>query len=288
LICEWIWDGAIGEVREVDAWCSLSYYNWGYPRFSPDWWRKPLEDKPALPEGLEWDLWLGPARERSYQPAYHPASWRCWWDFGSGMMGDRGAHTLACVHDAMKLGHVESVDAANLGTDWKSGKSPYVHPVSALVTYRFPERGNLPPLTVRWYEGMNPPCPPELEDGRKLPPEGGVIFRGMKGAILAGWKGDSPRIVPEAAMKAYQRPPKTLPRVKGTHQQAWIRACKEGKQPSSHFGVSGPLTELVQLGNVAKRYPQNRLLWDGEKMEVTNHKEANEWVRRPYRKGWSL
>ncbi|MCX5644001.1 MAG: Gfo/Idh/MocA family oxidoreductase [Phycisphaerae bacterium] len=115
LIGEWIADGAIGEVREVDAWCSLSYYPFGHAYWSSKWSRRP-KDTPPVPATLNWDLWLGPAPQRPYHPAYHPAVWRCWWDFGSGMMGDRGAHTLDPVVWALKLGHPTSIEA----TRWTS------------------------------------------------------------------------------------------------------------------------------------------------------------------------
>ncbi|HEC03756.1 MAG TPA: Gfo/Idh/MocA family oxidoreductase, partial [Phycisphaerales bacterium] len=127
LICEWIADGAIGEVTEVDAWCSLSYYPFGHARWSSRWSRRPKET-PPVPSTLDWDLWLGPAPERPYHPAYHPGVWRCWWDFGCGMMGDRGAHTLDPVFRALKLDQPTSVDANSLDLN------PDTHPVASIVT----------------------------------------------------------------------------------------------------------------------------------------------------------
>jgi len=281
LICEWIWDGAIGTIREVDAWCSLSYYPPGHAGWSSKWSDRPA-DTPAVPDTLDWDLWLGPAPQRPYHPAYHPAVWRCWWDFGCGMMGDRGVHTLDCVYQALKLGHPESVQASTLGGNAET------HPLAAFVTFRFPAREELPPLTLTWYEGLEPPRPVEMEEGRNLPKEGGVLFKGDAGTILCGVYGDSPRLIPEAAMQAYPLPEKTLPRVDGTHEQDWLRACRAGKPAGAHFGYAGPLTEMTLLGNIAKRFPGPPLQWDGANMNVTNLPEANEWVRRPYREGWSL
>jgi hypothetical protein len=127
-----------------------------------------------------------------------------------------------------------------------------------------------------------------LEEGRELAYDGGVLFKGDKGTIMCGVYGDSPRLIPETAMKAYQRPEKTLPRIKGSHEQNWIDAIKNGTKASADFSYSGPLTELALLGNLAKRFPDQKLLWDNELMKVTNLDAANEWVRRPYRKGWSL
>ena len=281
LLCEWIWDGAIGEVTEVDAWCSLSYYPWGHASWSSRWGRRP-KDTPAVPPSLDWDLWIGPAPMRPYHQAYHPRVWRCWLDFGSGMMGDRGAHTLDPVVRALKLTAPTSIEATSLGLN------PDTHPLSSIVTYRFPARDKLPPVKLTWYEGLRPPRPPELEDGRILGHrEGGALFKGTKGKLMCGVYGGSPRLIPETAMKAYQRPPRTLPRVKGSHEQDWVRACKAGKPAGAHFGYSGPLTEICALGNVA-RTVDSRIEWDAENLKVTNLPKANQYVRTTYRKGWSL
>ncbi len=280
-ICEWIWDGAIGSIREVDAWCSLSYYPWGHTYWSSKWDDRP-EDTPAVPENLDWDLWIGPAPYRPYHPAYHPMVWRCWWDFGCGMMGDRGVHTLDSVFKALKLEYPNTIHASILGGNKET------HPLAATVTYGFPARENLPPLKLTWYEGLEPPRPVELEVDRRFPAEGGVFFKGEMGTIMCGVYGESPRIVPEAAMQAYKRPARTLPRVTGTHEQDWARHCKEDTQPGAKFEYAGPLTELALLGNVAKRFPGNLLEWDGLNIQVKNHVEANDWVRRPYRDGWVL
>jgi len=279
LICEWIWDGAIGVVREVDAWCTLSYAPHGHT-----WWSSPLGDRPKeglpVPDGLDWDTWIGPAPMRPYHRCYHPQVWRCWWDFGCGMMGDRGAHTLDSVVSAMKLTPPTSIEGSGI-----VGGNAEVHPDKALVTYRFPERESFPPLTLTWYEGQEPARPKELEEGRTLPAEGGVLFKGDKGVIMCGVYGDGPRLIPESAMQAYKRPAKTIPRIKDSHEQNWIRAIKEGKKASADFSYSGPLTEIALLGNLAKRFPGRKLNWDGKNMRVTNLDEANEWVKRPYRKG---
>jgi hypothetical protein len=281
LICEWIADGAIGEVTEVDAWCSLSYYPWGHASWSSRWSRRPKET-PPVSATLDWDLWLGPAPQRAYHPAYHPRVWRCWWDFGCGMMGDRGAHTLDPVFRALKLGQPTSVDANSLDLN------PDTHPVASIVTYRFPRRGNLPPVKLTWYDGLRPPRPEELEDGRRMGhTEGGSLFKGTKGKLVAGVYGEGPRLIPESAMKAYEMPARTIPRVNGSHEQDWVRACKEGGKAGADFEYSGPLTEMCLLGNVARRMDA-RIEWDAENMKVTNLPEANGYVRTPYRGGWNL
>jgi predicted dehydrogenase len=281
LICEWIWDGAIGEVREVDAWCNLSYYPFGHAYWSSKWSRRP-EDTPPVPATLDWDLWLGPAPQRPYHPAYHPAVWRCWWDFGCGMMGDRGAHTLDPVVWALKLGHPTSIEATSLDLN------PDTHPLASVVTYQFPARDGLPPVKLTWYEGVRAPRPLELEDGRRMGhAEGGSLFKGTKGKLVGGVSGEDPRLIPESRMKAYKLPPKTIPRVAGSHEQDWVRACKAGKRAGADFEYSGLLTEICLLGNVAKRV-DGRIEWDGPNMKVTNLAEANKYIRTQYREGWEL
>ncbi len=280
LICEWIWAGLIGEVREVDAWCSLTYYPWGHASWSSQWGSRPAET-PDPPQGLEWDLWIGPAAMRPYHRAYHPRTWRCWWDFGSGMMGDRGAHTLDPIAWALKLGPPESIDATTCGN------TAEVHPLSAIVSYRFPAREGLPPLVLTWYEGTRPPRPLELEDGRRMPSQGGALIKGSKGTIMCGVYGNSPRIIPESKMQAAVLPEKSLPRVVGSHEQDWVLACKTGGKAGADFEYSGPLAETCCLGNVAKRVDA-RIEWDAKDLKVTNLDEANQYVRWSYRDGWQL
>jgi predicted dehydrogenase len=281
LICEWIADGALGAVREVDAWCSLSYYPFGHAYWSSKWNRRP-QDTPPVPATLNWDLWLGPAPQRPYHPAYHPAVWRCWWDFGCGMMGDRGAHTLDPVVWALKLGHPTSIEATSLDLN------PDIHPLAAIVTYQFPARGDQPPVKLTWYEGLRAPRPLELEDGRRMGhAEGGSLFKGAKGKLVAGVYGEDPRLIPESRMKEYKLPPKTIPRVEGSHEQDWVRACKAGRQAGADFEYSGLLTEICLLGNIAKRMDA-RIEWDGPNLRVTNLPEANQYVRTTYREGWTL
>jgi predicted dehydrogenase len=280
LVSEWVAAGVIGEVREVDAWCSLSYYPWGHAGWSSSWSDRPKET-PPLPAGLNWDLWIGPAPMRPYHRAYHPATWRCFWDFGCGMMGDRGAHTLDPIVSALRLGPPTTIEATSCGN------TPEVHPLSAIVTFRFPAREGFPPLKLTWYEGTRPPRPEELEDGRQLPAEGGSFLKGTKGTIVCGVYGESPRIIPEAKMQATKLPAKTLPRVKGSHEQDWVRACKTGEPAGADFAYAGPLTETCLLGNIAKRVDA-RLVWDAANLKVLNHAEANRYVRTEYRKGWEL
>ncbi len=280
LICEWVGAGLIGEIREVDAWCSLTYYPWGHASWSTSWGTRPKET-PPVPDKLDWDLWIGPAPMRPYHRAYHPRTWRAWWDFGNGMMGDRGAHTLDSAVWALKLGPPTSIDATSCGNN------PEVHPLSAVITFRFPEREGFPPLKLTWYEGTRPPRPTDLEDGRKMPSQGGLLFKGSKGTLMAGVYGGSPRIIPETKMRAAKLPDPSIPRVQGSHEHDWARAAKTGQKAGACFEYSGPLTEICCLGNIAKRV-DTRMHWDAANLKVTNHPKANDYIRAPYRKGWSL
>ncbi|MCX6998564.1 MAG: Gfo/Idh/MocA family oxidoreductase [Kiritimatiellaeota bacterium] len=283
LVREWIEAGVIGAVREVVAWSTLTYYPAGHVWWSPACLRRPT-DTPAAPAGLNWDVWIGPAPMRPYHPAYHPKTWRAWWDFGSGMMGDRGVHTLDSVVWSLKLGLPESVEATSFD------RNPDTHPLAAVVTFQFAAREKLPPVKVTWYEGLRPPRPTELEDGRTLgDAEGGLLFYGSKGTIMSDYTASRPRLIPESKMKEFgaSRPPKTLPRVPGGHYQEWVRACKGDRKTGASFDYGSYLTEICQLGNIAKRV-DGRIMWDAANMRVTNNEAANQYVKTPYREGWSL
>ncbi|HPY50918.1 MAG TPA: Gfo/Idh/MocA family oxidoreductase, partial [Sedimentisphaerales bacterium] len=192
LIKEWIWDGAIGDVREVHVWSDRPTHQGKLPL----WWAQGIErptDTPAVPDHLDWDLWLGPAPYRPYHPAYVPFRWRGWWDFGSGGLGDMGIHNLAPVFSALKLGAPTSVHASSTAVYEET------LPLASTVHYEFPARGDMPPVTVHWYDGgLIAARPPELEDGRELPREDGLVFVGDRGTMLVtGWGGNSPRLIPE-------------------------------------------------------------------------------------------
>jgi predicted dehydrogenase len=281
LICEWIWGGVIGEVSKVEAWCSLTHYPPGHQS-----WSTPCADRPNItpptPGSLDWDLWLGPAKHRPYSPCYHPRVWRNWWDFGSGMMADRGAHTLDPIVTALKLKSPKSVEA--ISTDYNEE----TYPVASIVNYRFDKRKDFPELELTWYEGLRPPKPKELEIDRQLGhKEGGVLFIGSKGKIMCGVYGESPRIIPESKMKSSKLPPKTIPRSPGIFNE-WIDGIKNKNQPSANFDYSGPLTDIVILGNMAKRFNGQVLEWDGIQNKVTNNPETNKYLHKEYREGWSL
>jgi hypothetical protein len=142
-------------------------------------------------------------------------------------------------------------------------------------------------VKLTWYEGLRAPRPEALEDGRKMPEEGGLVFKGAKGVILCGVYADSPRLVPESLMREARRPERSIPRVEGSHEQDWARACKRGEKAGAAFEYAGPLTEICLLGNVAKKLDA-RIAWDAAALRVTNVPEAEALIRRPYRAGWSL
>lgn len=280
LINEWIADGAIGNVYEVHAWSDRPTH------FGKILWPQGVDrpkDTPAVPAGLDWDLWLGPAPYRPYNPAYHPFKWRGWWDFGSGGLGDMGIHNLAPVFSALNLGAPISVNASSTLFNDET------LPLASTVHFQFGPRGDRGAVKLHWYDGgMLPPRPDELDAGRNLNPEDGLIFVGNKGKIyVEGWGGNSPRLIPEKRMKEYKRPPKTLPRSIGHHAE-WVKACKEGTPTRSNFDFAGPLTEAVLLGTVCIRTGGKELHWDSKALKVTNLPDANKHIHYKYRDGWTL
>ncbi len=275
VLCEMIWAGAIGDIREVHAWTDRPQWLQGIARPT---------DTPPVPEGLDWNLWLGPAPTRPYHPYYHPFAWRGWMDFGTGALGDMGCHIIDHAFWALKLGHPTSVEACasqRVVKDWQILENKDTYPDASIVRYEFPARGTMPPVKLTWYDGgLKPPRPAELEKERNLPANG-VIFIGDKGVIMDG------RLIPDSKMTDLPRPPKTIPRITGTHEQNWIDACKGGPPACSNFDYAGPLTEVVLLGNIAVR-TEGQLEWDGANMKITNNPQANELLRRNYRDGWTL
>ncbi len=272
-INEWIWDGAIGDVREVHTWTNRPIWPQGIDR---------PEDTPPVPSTLDWDLWLGPAQERPYNPAYHPFKWRGWWDFGTGALGDMACHIIDFPFWALKLGHPTSVEASSVG------KTSETYPNGSIVRFEFPARGEMPPVTLTWWDGgLMPPRPEELEPGRMMGTSGGGgIFIGDSGKLMFGCYSNEATLIPQPAMDAYTQPVPSMPRSEGHHAE-WIAACKGGAPAVSSFDYAGPLTEMILLGCVALKMDR-KLEWDGENMVVTNEPEANQYITREYREGWDL
>jgi len=271
LIREWIADGAIVPVREVHIWSDRPIWPQGLDR---------PKDTPAIPKGIDWELWLGPAPHRPYHHAYVPFRWRGWYDFGTGALGDMGCHSLAHVFKALNLGPPTCVYASST----RLYKETF--PSASIVHYEFPARGEKPAVKLTWYDGgLKPQRPRELEDNRTLGSDG-LIFTGDKGSMLCSFSGGSPRLLPETKMRGYKRPPKTLPRSIG-HYKEWVEACKGAKPAGCNFSFGGPLTEAVLLGNIALR-TKGKLYWDAKSMLFTNNDKANGYIKEPYRPGWTL
>jgi predicted dehydrogenase len=272
--------GAIGDVREVHVWTNRPI------------WPQNIATRPkgeTVPKNLHWDLWLGTAPERPYNHAYAPFAWRGWWDFGTGAIGDMACHTMNLAYMALNLGAPSSVAA-----DVAGQVNNETAPEGCTVTYEFAARRNLPPgngmlpaCRLMWYERRRPPMP--LFQGHK-PSESGCLLVGAKGtlACIGGGAdyGGEYLLMPENSFRDYRPPKATLPRSPGHHAE-WIRACKGGPPAMSNFDYAGPLTEMALLGNVAMRVGQ-RITWDAENLRATNCPAAEQYIRRQYRKGWTL
>jgi predicted dehydrogenase len=287
---EWIQAGIIGKVREVNVWTNRPVWPQGVEVERP-------KETPTVPEGLDWDRWLGGAPFRPYHPAYIPGTWRAWWDFGTGALGDLGCHLLDAPFWALDLKYPASVEGC-ISTYWqglwkKTDPKNENYPRSSVVRYQFPARGDLPPVTLAWWDGgIMPPRPEILDADEELgDSDGGVIFVGEKGVLICGCYGRNPRVFPEDRMQAATKVAATIERIPGGmggHEQDWVRACKGGKPACSNFDYAGPMSEMVLMGNLAVRYPNKKLLWNGEAMQVTNDPAANAYVRREYRDGWKV
>lgn len=320
-ICEWIWDGAIGEVTNVHTWTNRPIWPQGLER---------PKETPPVPDTLNWDLFLGPAPYRPYNPIYTPWNFRGWWDFGTGALGDMACHIIDPAFKALNLGSPSHVQGSSTLVNTESA------PMSEVVEFVFPKRdkigkAKMPEVKVTWWDGgLLPPRPEELEPGVSMDMQGGgVLFEGTKGKLMAGCYASNPFILGE---KDYPYAKPILRRVDVSHEMDWVRACKEGydtcmandTMPSSNFDYAGPLNEMVVMGVLAVRLQNlNRQLeWDGANMKFTNISEtdtmrvvtsdsfevidghphfnteytdaipakkyAEELVNKPYREGWSL
>ncbi len=273
---EWFQAGWLGDVTRVEAWNggpSLRYF--GDPKSDPP------EEAP-VPASLEWDLWLGPRAERPFSRAYHPETWRGWWDFGNGPLGDWAAHTLDLPFWALELGAPVSVYAEVGESDLKN----YIPPWSE-VLWEFPARGDLPPVTVRWQDGGRRPEPPAGEDSVG---GSGMYMVGTEATLRTGGRPTDGLRISEAEKFAELRqnqPEPTFPRVQDLWRE-WIDAIKgDGPTPGSHFDYAAPLTQMALIGTIAQRVPGKKLLWNEETGRFTNSDEANAMLKVPARDGWA-
>ena len=278
LLCEWIWDGAIGNVHTIHAGCTA--VNSALSKLAD------LKERPPVPKTLDWNQWLGPAKDRPYNPAYLPSKWRGWVPFGNGTIGDWVCHVVDPVFWALDLGAPATIQAEVKDYDPKTQGDAY--PAGEVITFEFPAKGKRGPVTLKWFSGTEKvPRPKDLEPERKDIGTGAAVM-GDKGTITYGSHGASGvRLIPETKMQAYKRPDKTIPRAK-EHHQDWLNAIRTGGKAGSDFSYGGPLTEIAMLGVIAIKLRGTKLAWDAAKIRFTNCPEANAYVNPPYRAGWKL
>ncbi len=284
---ELVQSGAIGPIQEVHVWTNRPFNYW---KQAPDIVARPTETIP-VPSRVHWDLFLGPAAVRPYNPVYHPHNWRGWWDFGTGALGDMACHTANLAFMALKLGLPQRVSA-------QSGPiNPETYPAWATIIYEFPARGALPAVKLTWYEGA--------KDGQRNLPhtdllqgeqfvDSGMIFIGERGSIFTPSDyGSEQVLLPKKEFADFQRPRATIERLGGAdgpdtdQKREWIRAIQGGPAPMSNFDYASRMTEAMLLGNLAVRLGQ-ALEYDGQTGEVVNNREATQLIRGTYRKGWEV
>lgn len=272
--CEWLWDGAIGPVSEAHAWVPAARWH--------KWMVTSPKDEPPMPEGVNWDLWLGPREPRPYHPVYTPVRWRDFWTFGLGAIGDFVCHDMDVICWALDLVAPTTVEAFQGGFT-----SPELTPHSEVCHYEFGRRGRKPPVKVTWYDGgMRPPTPDCWPAGMEWPRRG-CYFVGPKGLLVCPGLGQTPFLLPDKLDKSYKRPEPTLPRSPGHHRE-WIDACKGGAPAGTEFGYAARLTELALLGVLAIRSGK-KIYWDAEGMCAKGLPEADAIINgEPYRAGWEL
>ncbi len=288
---ELIRSGAIGDVQEVHVWTNRPYSDWKagkmYWKQSPQITSRPT-DTPPVPDSLHWDLWLGPAPERPYNPIYLPHDWRGWWDFGTGALGDMACHTANLPFMGLQLGLPTRVHAVS------SEVNSETYPSWATITYEFPARGDQPPVRLVWYEGSENGkrnLPKLTFPGGQEPTDSGALLIGDKGRLYSpGDSGDVQQLEVKGDVKT---PDPTLERLGNeagpdeNQKREWIRAIEGGSRPLSNFDYASVLTEAMLLGNVAVREGKP-VEYDGQKGEITNLPDAGNRLAPASRAGWEL
>jgi predicted dehydrogenase len=290
----------IGDVTNVIAWTNRPVWPQGIPT--------PI-GKFEIPKELNWDLWLGPAPYIDFNPAYLPFNWRGWWAFGTGALGDMGCHIMDAAFRILPIDFPSEVECSTT-TMWKGffDEADYRDscPASSIIHLNFPRKDGKGNIKLTWMDGgLLPERPAELLPEERLGDrDGGYIFEGTKGKLMGNYN-TAPTLLPTARMKDTALPTASIPRIPGKeagHYTQWIDACMAGygkMQLSSPFEYAGPFTEAVLMGNLALRsyamrdekgnYPgRKKLLWDAKNMKITNFDEANQFVKRAYRSGWTL
>ena len=298
---EYVWAGAIGDVREVHIWTNrpLGFWPQGVPRpellkAGPEplrWSGRDVNARLAaalcgdypVPPGLAWDLFLGTAAANvDYHPIYHPFNWRGWTDWGVGAIGDMGAHLIDHSLWSLNLGLPTSVETVSTPFNGAS------YPNATLTFYEFPARGPMPPVKLTWYDGGLKPNKPEELGDEELNKEGGALLIGSKGKLLHDTYGFKPRLLPGSLHDSFGKPPEKLPRIAGeAHEMNWVDAAKGKLEASCPFEYAARLTEVMLLGIVALRAGK-KIYYDGPNMRITNVLAANDYLRREYRQGWSI
>jgi predicted dehydrogenase len=272
-LVELIQGGVLGQVKEVHVWTDRPIWPQGIDRPT---------GATSTPETLNWQLWLGPAANRPYQPDYAPFKWRGFWDFGTGALGDMGCHNQDLAYWALDLRDPTKIEADCSGVNQESA------PKWSIITLHFPQRGKRAPVKLVWYDGGKKPSK-DLVKGRELPANGSILV-GTKdtlyiphywgdGEFLSGAKTADFKQIEESLVKPAD--------FNSHHYQEWITACKGGKPALSNFDYAGPMTESLLLGNVALRTGKT-IHWDAKSMKITNLPGANRYIQHRYRAGWKL
>jgi len=262
-VVELVQSGAIGQTREVHIHLA------GGPTADD----RPTET-PAVPSGLQWDLWLGPAPDRPYHPCYVPHDWHYWWDFGGGLLGNMGCHYLDLPCWALDLRSPTTIEAKG------SPLHPESTPHELTIRWDFPARDKLPPVSVTSHGDRRPRFWKEHE----LPDWAWCVFVGSEGMLLANYT--QHMLWPASRFADFKRPEPTIAASIGHHNE-WIAACKTGNPTTCNFDYSGAVTETVLLGNVAFRCGK-QIEWDPVNLQVSNVPEANQYLQREYRQGWTI
>lgn len=287
-VLAWIKAGAIGALREVHNWTNRPVW--------PQYTSLPT-DTPPVPEGFDWDLWLGPEASRPYHPEYTHMVFRGWYDFGGGSMADMGHYSLWTVFRALEWHAPLSVEPLLTHTcEFKDNvaaraKNDFSFPTASIVRFKFPAGAQFPALDLIWYEGgMRPPTPPELQEDKKELAVEGMMFVGDRGKILAGFRVEDPRIIPERRMRKFRAPqwhapPPLKPGEVAPSMRQWIAAVKGGEPSPASFSHAGPITDAINLYAVALRTGQ-KIMFDAQNRRISNLSEANQYLARQYRPGW--
>jgi hypothetical protein len=285
-------NGAIGTLREI--------HNWSMRPMWPQFSTLPTE-RPPVPQGFDWTLWLGPSVDRPYHSNYTHTNFRGWYEFGGGSIADMGHYSLWPIFQFLGLDSPISVESTPSHVCTSSDgvckriRNDFSFPAACTVRMRFAPKGERGALDIFWYDGgIKPPVPDELMAENKELAEEGMLFVGDKGKILGGFRSENPRLIPESKMRAYREAnnlPEPPPREDGRRsgrEAAWVSAFRGGKPSYGDFRLAGPISDAVNLAAISLRLGGRRLLWDSASAKITNLPDANRYLTREYRAGWEI